>query len=137
MKANGLQADNHLMLEFMLGYSAGSATASRAASLARSAAVADGTLHTNRIEDANERIAELAMIVRAMWALMEDQGMTADQLVAKIDELDLEDGVADGRVTQLPTQCSSCGAKVAAGLTVCQYCGTETADPNEHPLDQI
>lgn len=125
------------MLEFMLGYSAGSATASRAASLARDAAVAAGTLHTNRIEDANERIDELAIIVRAMWSLMEEQGMTPDQLVAKIEEIDLEDGVADGKVTQLPVDCPSCDSKVPPGLANCQYCGAEVVATAEHPLDDI
>ena len=42
------------MLEFFLGYSMGERTASRSASLARSAAVADGTRHTNRIEDLDD-----------------------------------------------------------------------------------
>jgi hypothetical protein len=54
------------MLEFVLGYTAGQQTASRAAALARDAAVADGTLHTNRIEDLRERIDSMAMILRAM-----------------------------------------------------------------------
>jgi hypothetical protein len=125
------------MLEFILGYSAGSATASRAASLARSAAAADGVLHTNRLEDANERIDELAIIIRALWALMEEQGMTAEQLTAKIEEIDLADGVADGKMTQRPTQCPSCQAKVAVGLTNCQYCGASVTGSGDHPLDQI
>ena len=126
------------MLEFIMGYSAGSATASRAASLARSAAAADGILHTNRLEDANERIDELAIIIRAMWALMEEQGVTPEQLMAKIEQIDLEDGVADGKITQRPTNCPSCDAKVAAGLSSCQYCGSAVAvAPESHPLDQV
>lgn len=120
-----------------MGYSAGSATATRAASLARDAAVAAGTLHTNRIEDANERIDELAIILRAMWALMEEQGMTAEQLAAKIEEIDLQDGVADGRVTQRPVDCPSCDSKVAAGLSRCQFCGAQLVDDAGHPLGQI
>lgn len=120
-----------------MGYSAGSATATRAASLARDAAVAAGTLHTNRIEDANERIDELAIILRAMWALMEEQGMTAEQLAAKIEEIDLQDGVADGRVTQRPVDCPSCDSKVPAGLSRCQFCGAQLVDDVGHPLGQI
>lgn len=126
------------MFEFILGYSAGSATASRAASLARDAAVAVGTHHTNRVEDLVERIDELAIIIRAMWAVMEEQGVTAEQLMAKIENIDLEDGVADGRITQRPANCPSCDAKVAAGLTNCQYCGaTVSPAADSHPLDQI
>jgi hypothetical protein len=124
------------MLEFVMGYSAGSATASRAASLARSAAVADGTRHTNRIEDLDERIDELAFVLRGMWALLEDGGVTKEQLMSKLEELDMADGVADGRVTPTPVDCPSCAAKVAAGLTQCQYCGAEVPDA-DHPLGTL
>lgn len=125
------------MLDFILGYTAGQRTASRAASLARSAAVADGTVHTNRIEDLNERIDKLALIVRALWALLEEQGMTAEQLVAKLEELDLADGHADGQVTRRPVDCPSCQSKVAPGLPACQFCGTRIVREDAHPLGEV
>jgi hypothetical protein len=125
------------MFEFILGYHAGSRTASRAASLARSAAVADGTVHTNRIEDLNERIDQLAMIVRGMWALLEEGGVTPEQLMAKLEELDLQDGVADGKVTRGPVDCPSCDSRVAAGLSNCQFCGAEIDSGGDHPLGRL
>ena len=129
--------NNDRMLEFVLGYSAGSKTASRAASLARSAAAADGTIHSNRIEDLNERIDSLAMIVRALWALLEEQGITNEQLIAKLAELDQLDGVADNRVRMGPVDCPSCDSKVAAGLSRCQFCGTEVIRGDDHPLGHL
>lgn len=125
------------MLEFVIGYSAGQRTASRAASLARDAAVADGTRHTNRIEDVEERIDQLALILRGMWALLEEGGVTPEQLMAKLEELDLADGVADGKVTPLPTDCPSCDSRVAAGLTKCQFCGADVETGSDHPLGQL
>lgn len=125
------------MFEFILGYHAGSRTAGRAASLARSAAVADGTVHTNRIEDLNERIDQLAMIVRGMWALLEEGGVTPEQLIAKLEELDLQDGVADGKVTRGPVDCPSCDSRVAAGLSRCQFCGAEIDTGDDHPLGRL
>lgn len=125
------------MLEFIVGYSAGSATASRAASLARSAAAADGTIHSNRIEDLNERIDQMALIMRAMWALLEDQGLTTDQLIAKIEELDRMDGVPDGQITKQPVPCRKCDSKVPPGLSKCQYCGAEVIGHDDHPLGNI
>lgn len=125
------------MLEFVLGYTAAQQGAGRAASLARSASVGDATVHSNRIEDLNERIDELAIIIRAMWSLLEEQGMTAEQLAAKLEEIDLQDGVADGRVTQQPVVCPSCDSRVPAGLTRCQFCGTEVGTGDSHPLGQI
>lgn len=125
------------MLEFILGYHAGNRTASRSASLARSAAVADGTLHTNRIEDVNERIDQLAMVVRGMWALLEEGGVTTEQLLAKLEELDMQDGVADGKVTRGPVDCPSCDSRVAPGLTKCQFCGADIDTSGDHPLGHL
>lgn len=124
------------MLEFLLGYSAGSKTASRAAALARSAAASDVSIHTSRVEDLNERIDEMALVLRGMWALLEEQGFTNDRLLAKLEELDHADGTPDGRVKQEPTSCSSCDAKVPQGLAKCQYCGA-SVPVDEHPLGQI
>jgi len=125
------------MLNFVLGYTAGQRTAGRAASLARSAAVGNATIHTNRIEDANERIDRLAMIVRGMWALLEEEGYTSDQLIAKLEELDLADGELDGRVTEQVVDCRSCDSKVAPGLRNCQFCGAVVRTDDGHPLGDI
>lgn len=125
------------MLNFVLGYSAGQRTASRAASLARSAAVGDATVNTNRIEDVNERVDRLAMIVRAMWALLEEEGYTAEQLIAKLEELDLADGEMDGKVRQQAVDCRSCQSKVAPGLRNCQFCGATVRTEDGHPLGDI
>lgn len=125
------------MLEFVLGYSMGQRTASRAASLARGAAVASGTHHTNRIEDLNERIDRLAMILRGMWALLEEQGMTAEQLITKLEELDLADGVDDDQVTLRVLTCPSCDSKVAVGLSNCQFCGHEVSGADGHPFEGV
>lgn len=125
------------MLEFVLGYSAGSKTASRAASLARSAAAGDAAINTNRMEDLNERIDTMAMLLRGMWALLEEQGLTNDQLLAKLEELDNMDGISDGRMKSGPVPCTSCDSKVPAGLSKCQYCGAEVRTVDDHPMGQI
>lgn len=124
------------MLEFVLGYTAATKGAGRAASLARSAAVGDATIHTNRIEDLNERIDSLAKIVRGMWALLEHQGITTEELMAKLEELDRLDG--DG--TQLrrePADCPSCRSKVAPGLSRCQFCGADVISDGDGPLELL
>ncbi|HUG09084.1 MAG TPA: hypothetical protein VMP13_09360 [Acidimicrobiia bacterium] len=125
------------MFEFVLGYTAGQRTAARAASLARHAAVADGTRHANRIEDLEERIDQLALILRGMWALLEEGGVTAERLMAKLEELDMSDGVADGKIRRGPTDCPSCDSKVPAGLANCQYCGAEIVRDDDDPLGHL
>ena len=125
------------MLDFYLGYAMGQQTATRAASLARSAAAAYGIRHTNRIEDLNERVDRLVMVLRATLALLEEQGITQELLIAKIDELDLKDGSDDDRVREGVVTCPSCESKVAPGLRRCQFCGTEVRADESHPLSSV
>jgi hypothetical protein len=125
------------MLEFVLGYSAGQRSATRAASLARSAAAADGTITANRVEELLERIDSMAMILRAMWSLLEEQGLTAEQLTARIEELDRLDGQVDGQVRRAPVECPSCQSKMPADLARCQYCGADMPVTDRHPLHRV
>lgn len=114
----------------------GSAQAGRMASVARSTGAADAGRHTGRVEDLNERIDKLLIIVRGMWALMEEQGMSAEDLIRKIEEIDMSDGVDDDMVRANALDCPSCDSKVAPGLKNCQFCGAEviadTSDPMGH-----
>ncbi len=122
------------MVGFMLGYSAAQRTARRSASMTVSA---ESSIQSNRIEDLRERVDSLAIIVRGMWALMEEQGMTTEQLMAKIDELDKMDGVPDGLITPTATDCPQCESKVAPGLTKCQFCGADVGSAAaDDPLDE-
>ena len=125
------------MFEFFLGYSAGSATATRAATLARSAAAADGLRHSNRVEDVNERVDQLMILVRAMWSLMEKQGLTPEDLEAEIDHLDQLDGVTDGAIRSAPVPCHGCDSMVAPGLKACQFCGAPVTLSDDHPLSGV
>jgi predicted HAD superfamily Cof-like phosphohydrolase len=125
------------VLDFYLGYAMAQQSATRAASLARSAAAADGTRHSNRIEDLNERVDRLVMILRATLALLEEQGITPERLMAKIEELDLQDGSDDGQLREGVVDCPSCESKVAPGLRRCQFCGTEVRAEDGHPIDSI
>jgi hypothetical protein len=112
-------------------------SATRAASLARSAAAADGTRHSNRIEDLNERVDRLVLILRATLALLEEQGITPERLMAKIEELDLQDGTDDGQLREGVVDCPACQSKVAPGLRRCQFCGTEVRADDGHPLGRV
>lgn len=71
-----------------------------------------------------------------MWALLEEGGVTTDQLMAKLEELDGRDGVADGKARRQPVDCPGCDSKIPAGLTKCQYCGTEVPG-DDHPLGNL
>jgi hypothetical protein len=122
------------MLDFMWGYVMGQKSAAQAASFARSAGAAHAMSSSLHKIDIDERIDRLTLLVEAMWSLLREQGLSDDDLAARLMELDQSDGTMDGRRTPAPSTCRSCGSKVAAGLPACQFCGTavpaaETPDP--------
>ena len=57
--------------------------------------------------------------------------------MAKVEELDLQDGTDDGRVRQNIVECPSCESKVAPGLRNCQLCRTQVRTDIGHPLSQV
>ena len=52
----------------------------------------------SNVQDLTKRVDRLELICEAMWIIMREKlGVTDDELVARIAELDLSDGVADGK----------------------------------------
>ncbi len=59
-----------------------------------------------------------------MWELLQQHGNVTDQqLVAKIQEIDLRDGVLDGKMSKPAAKCSACGRVNNATRNRCMYCG--------------
>ena len=87
--------------------------------------------------DLHDRVDRLILVVDGMWSLLEDAGYTDEQLREKIQEIDLADGIDDGKRTKLATQCVGCDAKVAPGLTSCQFCGTPLPGDQHDPLGGV
>ena len=125
------------MLEFIVGYSMCERASARASSLARSMEVAQSSMRTDRLEQLNEKIDNVGVIIKAMWELLEEQGMTADQLMDKIEAIqakeraEAEDGIPNA------TRCTSCDSMVAFGLPKCQYCGAVMPTDAQHPLSSL
>lgn len=97
----------------------------------------DGVSETN-VRSAEQRAAVAArevrhladaldrslMVIEAMWVLMRDKlQLTDEQLADKINDIDLSDGVLDGRVRKTPVSCPSCHRTIARRFTKCMYCG--------------
>lgn len=68
-----------------------------------------------------EKVNRLALICRAMFELM--PGLSEDQLKAKIQEIDLRDGQADGRMTPQGKRCPKCDAMMSPRFGRCLFCG--------------
>jgi hypothetical protein len=70
-----------------------------------------------------EKVDRLALICRAMFELMQASGITEDQFKAKVLEIDLRDGQADGRITPKPKKCPKCEAMISPSFGRCLFCG--------------
>jgi len=100
-------------------------------------AMASGSASSVTLEDildVNERVDRLTLVIEAVWSLLEESGYTAEQLKARIDELDGADGTMDGKRTKQVGLCRECGSKVAPGLPACQICGGEVAGYTPDPF---
>lgn len=79
----------------------------------------------NRHEfELNRRLEKLSLICRAMWTLIQERSNISEkELIERTTEIDLLDGVADGRVSVPARQCTACKKTVAPRHERCLYCG--------------
>jgi len=71
------------------------------------------------------RRAETALLAcEAMWTLLRDKlGVSEDELLERVKELDMTDGKLDGRVRKPPVECPACHRTTPQRLAHCMYCG--------------
>ncbi|MCB1125876.1 MAG: hypothetical protein KDM81_05230 [Verrucomicrobiae bacterium] len=108
---------------FIAGAAGQMAQANRAESTADRAAHAASEVRREN-ESLRLDVEKLFLITRALWTLLQEQhGYTEEQLIQRIQEIDLEDGRLDGRIAQERPDCPQCGRKLIGQRPVCLYCG--------------
>jgi hypothetical protein len=90
----------------------------------------DASSQESIAREANKHLAEkvegLALITRALFELLQEAtGVSEQRLRAKITEIDLRDGQADGRMTRLPKRCPKCDAMMSPRFGRCLFCGQQ------------
>jgi hypothetical protein len=102
------------------------------ARLAGSQSTAAGEAGARRAALALEdKVNQLALICRAMFELLQKAtGLSEEELKAKILEIDLRDGQADGRMAPQPTRCPKCEAMISPKFGRCLFCGHEDGTSN-------
>ena len=62
----------------------------------------------------------------AMWSIISEKtGVTEEQLIERVKQIDLMDGAADGKLKRQIAKCSACGRVMSPRHTKCLYCGAE------------
>jgi uncharacterized paraquat-inducible protein A len=89
------------------------------AALARS----DVQTQDSAVADLNRRFERLALVTQALAELLSERAKVSQaDLAAKIDEIDMRDGVRDGRVAATRS-CPKCHHSTAGHRTTCLNCG--------------
>ncbi|MBN1555999.1 MAG: zinc-ribbon domain-containing protein [Phycisphaerae bacterium] len=71
-----------------------------------------------------DRLDKLLLVCSALWELLRDRtDLTEDDLLAKVQEVDLRDGQADGKITRTVKKCPKCGRTMSPRHKQCLYCG--------------
>ena len=89
------------------------------------AAARDARDAQESVESLRQDVNRLLLITEALWTLLKKQhDFTDDDLTKVVNEIDLQDGVLDGKPPKAPPRpCPYCGKMVAAHHTLCIYCG--------------
>lgn len=84
------------------------------------------TASHERVRHLEESVARLALLNAAMWSLLKDRtGLTDAALASRIRDIDLRDGVEDGKITPNVQTCQKCNRTMAPRHRHCIYCGGE------------
>ena len=88
---------------------------------------------TDRLEDRFER---LLLVTEAIWVMARDKlGLTEDDLIRTVVDLDGQDGSVDGHRTRAPRRCTECNAAINREFSKCMFCGHE--QPPATALDAV
>lgn len=76
-----------------------------------------------------KQLDKLGLVCQAMWSLLKEKtNLTEQELLERVTELDLKDGVLDGKYVKAPVDCPKCGSKMSRKFNRCLFCGQECTD---------
>ena len=72
------------------------------------------------------RVERLSLLNQALWELIREKANLTDADLERLaQEIDMRDGVEDGKITATPVKCPSCSRISNSKHTQCLYCGLE------------
>jgi len=83
-----------------------------------------------RMRDLEHEVGRLKLLNQALWELLREKLKVTDaELEARIGEVDLRDGIKDGRITDVALKCPTCARVSSSKHWKCLYCGQEFEKP--------
>jgi ribosomal protein S27AE len=90
----------------------------------------------HKVGNLADRVDQLTLVCKAMWALIQDcTDLTEEDLLKKVQEMDVHDGVVDGKVSRPVQGCPKCKRPMSAEHRKCLYCGF--VKPIETAFDMV
>lgn len=84
----------------------------------------------NDVRDLTHQIQRLSLLNQALWELLSEKyGIAEEELAGKIREVDMRDGVDDGRMTDTAMRCPKCDRVSNSKHYRCLYCGVTFKRP--------
>ena len=87
--------------------------------------------YADDIKTLERRLDRLALASQALWEMLREAGHHSEEaLAAKMQEIDLREGAADGKISRVVKNCLSCGRNSNSKRLECLYCGASLPAPN-------
>ncbi len=91
-------------------------------------ALAKASLAQGDIQSVDQKLDRLTLITAALWEIVQERhGITEADLARKMREIDLRDGIEDGKPGHAPVRCKHCGNTISTKDLSCIYCGADSA----------
>ena len=83
---------------------------------------------SDRVAELERRTDRLVLVNQALIELLQSHsGLTSGEITNLINEIDLRDGVLDGKLRPQVIKCSGCGRPVSSARPKCVFCQTVNA----------
>ena len=86
--------------------------------------------NTSRLRELEQEVMRLKLLNQALWEMVREKAsLTYADFEAKVQEVDMRDGVADGKMSETPVRCPTCSRVSNSKHYKCLYCGQEFEKP--------
>ena len=80
-------------------------------------------------EHVEDRMDRLVLVNMALWSLIQEKtGLTEQNLMDRVQQVDLADGQLDGKARKPLAKCPDCDRVMSPRHKRCLYCGAERLD---------